>query len=48
MKSEIKKASPLIHIFWERRFLFSFVLVERMESLGTKMLSSQKAVKKIF
>lgn len=34
VESELKKALPLIQIFLERRFCFSFVVMERLESLG--------------
>lgn len=42
MQSELKKALPLIQIFLERRFCFSFVVMERIESLGGKNVRQVK------
>ena len=45
VESELKKALPLIQIFLERRFCFSFTVMKRIESWRGKCQASQKAVK---
>lgn len=45
VEDERKNTSPLIQVFLERRFCFSFVIMERIERLGGKCHTSQKLVK---
>ena len=42
VESELKKALPLIQIFLERRFCFSFAVMERIDSLGGKNVRQVK------